>query len=167
MLALEREKKNITKQKKFFPIHSDQQVWMGWLRTSHLFQRPLDILAGVFLHFYQLILRLVNAAGWKKGKERAAASAVTWCLSLQKCGCSPLSFLGNRWCFMLNIISTASLSVPLTFSTCVKPNQCLMNMLGAVWIKLVPVGTGLQVPSSLLEPCSCKRQEIFTSGIIK
>lgn len=68
---------------------------------------------------------------------------------------------------MLNIISTASLSVPLTFSTCVKPNQCLMNMLGAVWIKLVPVGAGLQVPSSLLEPRSCKRQEILTSGIIK
>lgn len=67
---------------------------------------------------------------------------------------------------MLSTISTASLSVPLTFPTCVKPNQHLMNMLGAVWMELVPVGAGLQVPGTLLKRCSRKRQ-IFTSELIK
>lgn len=86
----------------------------------------------------------------EKGKRVQTASAVACYLPLQKWGCRSFSHLGNRWCFMLNTISTASLSVPLTFPTCVKPNQCLMNMLGAVWMELGPVGAGLQVPSTLL-----------------
>lgn len=88
-------------------------------------------------------------------------------VALKKHGRSCFSYVGNRWCFMLNTISTASLSVPLTFPTCVKPNQRLMNILGVVWMELVPVGAGLQVPGTLLKLCSCKRQEIFTSELIK
>ena len=90
------------------------------------------------------------------------------CLLLSSIYGWPLEvYLGNRWCFMLNTISTASLSVPLTFPTCVKPNQRLMNILGAVWMELVPVGAGLQVPGTLLKLSSCKRQEIFTLELIK
>ena len=99
----------------------------------------------------------------KAGSHRFNSGLV----SLKKHGCSCFSFAGNRWCFMLNTISTASLSVPLTFPTCVKPNQRLMNILGVVWMELVPVGAGLQVPGTLLKLCSCKRQEIYTSELIK
>lgn len=99
-----------------------------------------------------------------KGESSSFSSGL---VSLKKQGCSSFSYLGNRWCFTLNTISTASLSVPLTFPTCVKPNQCLMNILGAVWMELVPVGAGLQVPGTLLKLCSCKRQKIFTSELIK
>lgn len=156
-----------TKQNKTILSHSFWSTSLnGIVRNLGSFSAAFRY-TSVFLHFYQFVLRRVNARRWKKRKQGAAASAVTWCLSLQKCRFNPLSYLENRWCFMLNIISTASLSVPLTFSTCVKPNQCLMNMLGAVCMKLVPVGAGPQVPSSLLKPCSWKRQEIFTSRIIK
>lgn len=102
-----------------------------------------------------------------KGSKEGSKGFSSGLVSLKKHGCSCFSYLGNRWCFMLNTISTASLSVPLTFPTCVKANQRLMNILGAVWMELVPVGAGLQVPGTLLKLSSCKRQEIFTLELIK
>lgn len=44
----------------------------------------------------------------------------------------------NRWRFMLNTISTIHCQCRLTFPTCVKPNQSLMNTLGAVWTRFYP-----------------------------
>lgn len=69
---------------------------------------------------------------------------------------------------MLNTISTILYLLLSNLPHLCEAQPSLMNILGAVWSELVPVGVTLQVLPSPSRPCNCRAiQETFTLCLIK
>lgn len=60
-----------------------------------------------FLNFYQLFFETCKCS--QRTKANKGVVVQQGLVSFMKHGCNSYSYLGNRWCFMLNTISTASL----------------------------------------------------------